>query len=373
MIYLDYASHTPACPAALEAFCHSSGAFIANPMASHREGRRGREELERITGEMAQLIGIAQGEIILTSGASEANNLAIKGIARAYRHVGRRILSTCLEHPSVSGTLAALQNEGYEIELLKMLPDGTIDLVHLEKALSPDTVLLCISAVDSELGAIQPVNEITRILSGFPNCHLHVDAAQAMGKNPLHTEGLSTMSFSAHKFHGICGSGGLVKRENVVLEPLIHGGASTTLYRSGTPALALAAACLKALEAAVYEQDERLAKVRRLREFLQNSLVKYPGVKINSPFSGSPYILNLSVREVKGSLFQAELDKQGVCISVKSACSTDSAPSRPVMAISSRKNAMASWRISISHLTEMRELEAFMDIFQTCYKELTNR
>ncbi|MCL2378291.1 MAG: aminotransferase class V-fold PLP-dependent enzyme [Defluviitaleaceae bacterium] len=368
-IYLDYASHTPVSEAVLEAFCEAERRFTGNPLSTHAPGRAAGQELSRITGVIAELLQVNPDEIIFTSGASEANNLAIKGIARGYGYKGRHILSTCLEHPSVSGTLSALQDDGFEIELVRILPTGTIDLEHLKSAIRPDTILLCISAIDSELGVVQPIGEISKIVEEHPNCHLHIDAAQAIGKIHVDMHKASTMCFSPHKFYGLPGSGVLVKREGVVLEPLIHGG-GWGIYRGGTPALGLATACHKALELALANLDNRLAKVTSFREYLVENLARYPKVRINSP-EGSPYILNLSVRGVKAAVFTAALDKHGVCVSIKSACSTDNAPSRPVMAVSQdRQNALCSWRISLSHMTEISELDGFMQIFCNCYNQL---
>jgi len=370
-IYLDYASHTPASEAVLEAFFEAERRFLGNPLSKHHAGREAGQELSRITQAIAGLLHVNPTEIIFTSGASEANNLAIKGIARAYSYKGRHILSTCLEHPSVSGTLAALKDMGYEIELVRILPNGTIDLEHLGSAIRPDTILFCISAVDSELGAIQPVAEISKIVEKYPDCHLHIDAAQAFGKIDkirFDMHKASTMCFSPHKFYGLAGSGVLVKRDGVVLEPLIHGGGAS-LYRGGTPALGLATACYVALEQALENLGNRLAKVTNLREYLVKNLTQYPLTRINSPQDGSPYILNLSVKSVKAADFTAELYKHGICVSIKSACSTDNALSRPVMAVSrDKQNALSSWRISLSHMTEACELDAFMQAFDACYK-----
>ncbi|MCL1786435.1 MAG: aminotransferase class V-fold PLP-dependent enzyme [Defluviitaleaceae bacterium] len=371
MINLDYASHTPADPLVLAEFCRVEQSFPGNVMAAHAAGRAAREEMTRVTNGVANLLGVAPQEIIWTSGASEANNLAIKGIAKAYAHVGKHILSTCLEHPSVSGTLSALSQQGYEVELLKILPNGAIDLAHLQAALRRDTALLCVSAVDSELGAIQPVADIANILKSHPHCHLHIDAAQAVGKIPTATAGASTFCFSPHKFYGICGAGVLVKRDGVVLAPQIHGGASTTIYRSGTPALSLAAAGYKALALALDAMEERRAAVTAMRLRLLDAFAQYPKVTINSPAGGSPYILNLSVSGVRGTDFQAALDRRGVYVSVKSACSTDRAPSRPVLAVSGdKKNALSSWRVSLSHLTTALDIDTFLGAFDAVYKEL---
>ena len=368
MINFDYASHTPSDERVLAEFCRVEREFAGNVLAAHGAGRAAGLEMARVTNGIAELLGAQPHEIIFTSGASEANNLAIKGIAKAYRHVGRHILSTCLEHPSVSGTLAALQTAGCEIELLRILPDGKIDLEHLQTAIRRDTVLICVSAVDSELGAVQPVAQILELLKEYPHCHLHMDAAQAVGKVPCFypQSRPSTFCFSPHKFYGLCGVGVLVKREDVVLEPLFHGGAGTTIYRSGTPALSLAASAYKALEIALSELDSRLETVWHLRQHTVDGLLcTGANIRINSPPDASPYILNISVPGIKGTDFQAALDSRGICVSVKSACSTDNAPSRAVMAVSrDKKIATSSWRISFSHFQPVGESDQLISAIE---------
>ena len=230
MIYLDYSANTPVDPAVLEAFCKA-----------HCAGRAACEEMARVTDHIAGLLGVEPAGIIYTSGASESNNLAIKGIAQASRSTGRHMISTVLEHASVGGTLTALQQQGWEVDLLDIQRDGTIDLEQLGDLLRKDTILVSVCAVDSELGTVQPIRQITEILKDFPNCRLHVDATQAIGKTELVMDGVDTMSIAPHKIYGLNGSGLLLKKSSVIIEPQIHGGSSTTLYRSCTPALALAA------------------------------------------------------------------------------------------------------------------------------------
>ena len=175
--------------------------------------------------------------------------------------------------------------------------------------------------MDSELGVVQPVQEIAAILKAYPHCHLHVDATQAVGKIPVSFEGVDTMSLTAHKFYGLNGIGLLIKRRNLALEPLIHGGESTTIYRSGTPTVALASSLACALDLAVTDLPGRVDHVAKLNAELRAALSTYPLVRINSPEHAIPHVLNLSVRNVKGTVFQRELDTKGVCVSVKSACS----------------------------------------------------
>ena len=372
MIYLDYSANTPVDARVLEQFCAVERRCIGNANSHHQAGSAAKAEIDAATIKIASLLGVQPAEIIYTSGASEANNFALKGVARLSRHTGRHIISTPLEHSSVSGTLTALQEQGYEIDLLDVKQDGTVDLEHLKDLLRPDTICVAVTLVDSELGVVQPVQEIAAILKAYPHCHLHVDATQAVGKIPVSFEGVDTMSLTAHKFYGLNGIGLLIKRLNLALEPLIHGGESTTIYRSGTPTVALASSLACALDLAVTDLPGRVGHVAKLNAELRAALSTYPLVRINSPEHAIPHVLNLSVRNVKGTVFQRELDAKGVCVSVKSACSSDGLPSRAVFAVSrDRRNALSSWRISLSHLTTEDEIKAFLQAFDVCYRELT--
>ena len=372
MIYLDYSANTPVDTRVLEQFCAVERRCIGNANSHHQAGSAAKAEIDAATIKIASLLGVQPAEIIYTSGASEANNFALKGLARLSRHAGRHIISTSLEHSSVSGTLTALQEQGYEIDLLDVKQDGTVDLEHLKDLLRPDTICVAVTLVDSELGVVQPVQEIAAILKAYPHCHLHVDATQAVGKIPVSFEGVDTMSLTAHKFYGLNGIGLLIKRRNLALEPLIHGGESTTIYRSGTPTVALASSLACALDFAVTDLPGRVDHVAKLNAELRAALSTYPLVRINSPDHAIPHVLNLSVQNVKGTVFQRELDAKGVCVSVKSACSSDGLPSRAVFAVSrDRRNALSSWRISLSHLTTEDEIKAFLQAFDVCYRELT--
>ena len=372
MIYLDYSANTPVDARVLEQFCAVERRCIGNANSHHQAGSAAKAEIDAATIKIASLLGVQPAEVIYTSGASEANNFALKGLARLSRHAGMHIISTPLEHSSVSGTLTALQEQGYEIDLLDVKQDGTVDLEHLKDLLRPDTICVAVTLVDSELGVVQPVQEIAAILKAYPHCHLHVDATQAVGKIPVSFEGVDTMSLTAHKFYGLNGIGLLIKRRNLALEPLIHGGESTTIYRSGTPTVALASSLACALDLAVTDLPGRVDHVAKLNAELRAALSTYPLVRINSPEHAIPHVLNLSVRNVKGTVFQRELDAKGVCVSVKSACSSDGLPSRAVFAVSrDRRNALSSWRISLSHLTTEDEIKAFLQAFDVCYRELT--
>jgi len=261
-------------------------------------------------------------------------------------------MSTPLEHSSVSGPLTYLQEQGWEIDLVNIGRDGKIDVEHLKTLVRKGTVLITVTVVDSELGTIQPIDQIIEIRKQNPNCMLHIDVTQAVGKIPFSFDGIDTASFMAHKFYGPNVIGVLYKDRSVVFEPLIHGGSGATLYHSGTPTLALAASLKRAIRESLGSLAERYACIKQMNEYIRATLSKYHAVPINNPADAVPHILNLSVSGVKGTRLRDALADLGVCVSVKSACSTDGTPSRAVYAVSrDRKNALSSWCISLSHLT----------------------
>ncbi len=371
MIYLDYAANTPVDPRVMDCYVDCSNRYIANPNSVHPLGMEAGNKMKQVTDHIAEVLGIKTTEIIYTSGASEANNLAIKGLARAYRHNGKHIISTGLEHSSVSGALSYLQSQGYEIDMVGITEDGIVDTAHLKELIRKDTVLVSVSYVDSELGIRQPISEIGELLLQYPNCYFHVDATQAIGKILITLNNIDLLSFTPHKFFGMNGCGVLICKDTVQLEPLIHGGTSTTVYRSGSPALALTASLEKSLELAILYQEERYQFVTGLHDELIRELTKYKKVRINSTKHSIPHIINLSIQGVKATLFQEALAEKGICISTKSACSVLNSPSRPVYEVTKdRKNALCSWRISLSHLTTEEELKSFLTAFQECYEKL---
>ncbi|MBR1383101.1 MAG: cysteine desulfurase [Ruminococcus sp.] len=357
-IYLDYTADTPPDERILCEYIKAAKEQYANPNSAHHMGAAAKNVIDMSLAKIAKLLKVLPEELIFTSGASESNNLAVKGIAWVSRRRGRHIISTFLEHSSVSGALTYLQEQGWEIDLVNILPDGKVDLEHLKTLIRDDTVLCAVCAVDSELGTVQPIKEIAEIVSRHPNCKLHVDMTQAVGKIPVDMQGIHTASFAPHKFYGLKGSGLLYKAKGTVIEPLIHGGASTTIYRSGTPDTPAAAALSIALDIAVSEFDERYKRVKMLNTRLRDYFAKNERILINSPEDAVPHILNISVSGIKGEEMRRLLDERGVCVSVKSACSVPNTPSRPVMAMThDRKRALSSWRISLSHLTTVEELE----------------
>ena len=372
MIYFDYSANTPVDPEVLSRFCEVEEKYIGNSNSTHPEGAASAEKMDEITRSIAAMLEINPNEIIYTSGASESNNLAIKGIAGNESSKGRHIISTELEHASVRGPLEFLEKQGYEISFVNIKKNGRIDVDHMDSLLREDTILVAVTAVDSELGTIQPIQEISKLLADYENCRFHVDATQAVGKTKLSFEGVDTLSFAPHKFYGLNGSGFLYKRRGIELQPLIHGGESSTPYRSGTPVVSMGAGMELALRKALENQQDRIEAVYRLKERLKKSLQAYDKVIINSPEDSVPHILNLSVSGVKGTAFQKALSEYGVCVSVKSACSEEGIPSRAVMALGKdRRTALSSWRISISHMTTDDEIKNFLLIFDDIYNNLT--
>ena len=360
MIYLDHAANTPPEPAVLDVLCRTERAFPGNPNAAHPAGQAARAELLRVTDGIAGLLGVRSEELVYTAGATASNRLAIEDLARADRP--RHVLSTPLEHPSVDRALDVLRRAGHTVELVDVGRDGRVELDRLRALLRADTALVCVCAVDGELGTVQPIRAIAALLRDRPGCRLHVDATQAVGRTALVLDGVDTMSLAPHKCGGLNGSGLLVRR---------RGGPAPSDLDGGTPALGLAAADELALRLALTRQEERTARVRALNGRLRAALARYPAVRINSPADAVPHILNVSVRGVKGTVFQRALADRGVCVSVKSACATDGGPSRAVYAVvRDRRDALSSWRISLSHRTTDEEIAGFLERFDRCYEEL---
>jgi cysteine desulfurase len=243
-----------------------------------------------------------------------------------------------------------------------------VDLEHLKELLREDTILVSICYVDSEVGIRQQIDKIAEVLASFPHCFFHVDATQAVGKIPVCLENVDLITFAPHKFYGLNGCGVLIKKEGVLLEPLIHGGISTTPFRSGTPALSLIAATAEALSLAVSEMEARYNYVEGLNHKLKEALKRYPGVKINSTEQSVPFILNISIAGAKSEEFQAELAACEIYVSTKSACCAPNTVSRPVYALTNdKKAALSTLRISLSHLTTLSEIEAFLKCFDEIY------
>lgn len=371
MIYLDYSATTPVNEEVLESFVKTTRNYIGNPNSLHRLGVDANALLDQATNQIANILKVKKEEIIYTSGASESNNLAIKGIAFKYQNRGKHIITTMLEHSSIIGPLNYLQDKGFEIDFVNILENGQVDIEHLKSLLRDDTILVSICAVDSEIGLRQPVEEIGKLLQNYPKLFFHVDMTQCLGKDNIDLTNIDLASFSAHKIYGIKGIGVLVKKERIMLEPLIHGGKSTTVFRSGTPTVGLIVSLAKALRLATTDLDKKRDHLVRLNSKLRKFLTNYPKVVINSTEKAIPNVLNFSILDVKPETFLHALEEDEIYISTKSACSAADAVSKPVYALTKREDlAISTLRVSLSSLTTDEELEVFMKSFDKNYQKL---
>lgn len=372
MIYLDYSATTPVNDDVLDSFVTSCKKYPGNPNSLHKLGVEANHLINMATIQIKDILNIPDFEVIYTSGSSEANNLAIKGIADKYYNRGRHIITTPLEHSSIDGPLHYLIDKGYEVSYVTLDKNGHIDLDNLQKLIREDTILVTINAINSELGIIQPIDEIGNLLKNYPKCYFHVDLTQAIGKVNIPLNNVDMASFSAHKFYGLKGIGALIKKKKIVIESLIHGGKSTTDYRSGTPTLPLIISMAKALRLSYIDLLNRYQYVQALSNELKTFFGTYDKISINSPKDAIPHILNISIDDVKPESMLHALEQSDVYISTKSACSSTNSLSEAVYIVThDEKKAKTSIRISLSYLTTQEEIQTFKKVFDACYKELT--
>lgn len=373
MIYLDYSATTPVNQDVLDSFIKACNRYPGNPNSLHKLGVESKNMIDKATNQIASIMGVKNEEIIYTSGSSESNNLAIKGICLMYQNRGKHIITTDLEHSSIYGPIDYLLKLGFEVSYVKLTQEGFVDLEHLKSLMRDDTILVTINSVNSELGIQQPINEIGELLKCYPKCYFHVDMTQSVGKVKVNCENIDLISFSAHKFFGLKGIGVLIKKDKIEIESLIHGGKSTTKYRSGTPALPLIVSLAKALRLATEQIDKDLAYVKELNLYLRESLKGYDKLYINSPETAIPHILNISVVGVKPETLLHALEENEIYISTQSACSSSHSESKAVYAVTKdASRASSSIRISLSKLTTKYEIDKFLEVFDECYRRLTN-
>ncbi len=357
MIYFDYAANYPAKKEVLETLIETEKNYFGNYNSSHFLGKKTKEFVKLCTENILKIMGFSNDfEIIYTSSATESNNLAIKGISRAYSGYGKKILVSELEHSSNNATLGYLKELGYAIELIKTTNSGEFDFNDLKSKLTDDVILVCCILVDGETGFIHDIKRTYEIIKTSKNAKLLVDATQGVGKLKVDLNYADLVSFTPHKFGGIIGSGLLIKRKNIPLIPLIHGGESSSLYRSGSVPVGIIASDLKAIEIAYSNIDKNYNYVKEINNYLINKLKKINNVTINS--FNNPYIVNISIKNILGAKIVEYLSDNGICVSQKSACSIKNTPSKIIMAIyKDRKRALTSFRISLSELTTKDEID----------------
>lgn len=356
MTYLDYSATTPVNKDVLETFIKITNNFIGNPNSLHELGTKAKELIEEATNQIASILKIEPSEIIYTSGASESNNTAIKGICSKYQNRGKKILTTTLEHSSIYGTIEYLEKKGFIIEYIELDENGNIKLEDLKNKLTGDTILVTINHVNSELGIIQNINEIGKIIHENSKAYFHVDMTQSIGKIKVSFDNIDLASFTAHKVYGLKGIGALYLKKGIVIDNLIHGGKSTSTYRSGTPSVALIASFSKALRLSYDNFETKYNHVLELNNYLKNNLKTI----INSTKSSIPHILNISILNIKPETVLHALEKYEIYISTQSACSTSDVSKSVYSVTKDLEKAKHSLRISLSYLTTKEEINYFL-------------
>lgn len=370
MIYLDYAAATPIDNEVLDTYYEISKKYYANPNSSHKMGLEAKELIKECTNNIANTLNVLPEEIIYTSGATESNNLVIKGICERYKNRGKHILISALEHNSIVSAVTSMSEKGFEVEVIPVTKEGIIDIEALKDMLRKDTILVSICTVDSEIGLKQPLNEISKVLKEYPNTIFHTDASQAVGKVDIDYSLVDLATITPHKFYGPTGIGILVKKKNIDLKPQIEGGKSTTIYRSGTPSLPLIAASSKAIFLAINNQNNRNNHIKELSNIVKDTLSKYNNVYINNTNDSIPHTINFSIKGIPALEVQRKLEEHNIYLSTKTSCCPIETPSKLVYALTKDKSlSSSSLRLSISHLTTKEEIDIFLQAFNSIYKE----
>lgn len=370
MIYLDYAANTQVEEEVLESYINATRKYIANPNSNHYLGKLAKEKIDECSNNIAKYFNTDKENIIYTSGSSESNNLVIKGIAERNKDKGNKIIISAVEHSSIIAPCNYLSSYGYDVEVIPLTKEGIIDIKELEKEIDDKTILVSICSVDSELGTIQPIEEIGKILKKYPNIVFHTDATQAIGKININYDNVDFITFAPHKFYGLNGFGVLINKNNKKLVPLIHGGKSTTVYRSGTPVTANVIALDKALEIATKNLETRYNYIKKLNKILRDNFKDNKEIKINSPENSIPNTLNISLINKDAKEIIKKLEEKEIYVSSTTACSLGTSPSKSVLAITNDINlASNTIRISISHLTKEEEIDKFIEIFNELLKD----
>ena len=370
MVYLDYSATTPVNEEVIETYSRVCREFIGNPNSLHLLGVKAKELIDASTNQIASILGVKSSEIIYTSGSSESNNTAIKGVCFKYANRGKHIITTELEHSSIVAPLNYLTSLGYEVDFVKLNEFGLVDLEDLESKLRDDTVLVTISSVNSEVGVKQDLKAISKIVRKNPKTIFHSDVTQSIGKDKIDFSLLDLASISSQKFFGMKGIGILYKREGLIIEPLIHGGKSTTIFRSGTPATPLIASIAKALRLVYDNYEEKYKHVVEIHDYLISKL-KDLDIYINSNDYCIPHVVNISLKNIKSEVMQHALEEYEVYVSTQTACATANY-SKAVYAVThDKEKASRSLRISISYLTTKEEIDEFIKAFSECLSKLS--
>lgn len=376
MIYFDNAATTRPSLAVLECFEKENEQCFANPSSRHAYGREAYRKLENARLSILKSLSLSNDyRVLFTSGASESNNLAIKGIAKEYLRRGKRIITTQVEHPSVLEAFRSLEKEGFEVIYLPTKEDGTVDPETLKENMNKETILVSIMATNNETGSNNDILALSKIVHSFPKAFFHVDVTQAIGKRDLPYSSIDLFSFSGHKIHGLKGTGALILKKNITLLRQIDGGDQEYFFRAGTDNLPGDEALAVALEEATKNLQENIAHAKEISSFLREGLEKNDEILMNSPLDGSPFILNFSLKRKKASVVTEALSHEGIYVSSVSACNSKGEPISYVLEAMgfSKERAMNSIRLSFSRENTLEEAKTFLNTLQNILERTINR
>jgi cysteine desulfurase len=376
-IYLDYAATTPLDPRVLEAMMPYLTEKFGNPNSIHAFGREARKAVDEAREKIAALLNCRPSELVFTSGGTESDNLALRGVAAAYRQKGNHIVTTAIEHHAVLHTCRALQDEGFEVTYLPVDEHGLVAPEQVAEAITDRTILVSIMHANNEIGTMEPLADIVRaVKEKRPDVLVHTDAVQTVGHIPVDVEalGVDLLSFAAHKFYGPKGVGGLFVRRGVKLVPQLTGGGQERNRRSGTENVAGIVGMAKALEIAVAEMPTEIPRLQTLRDELINGvLAQIPDSRLNGhPTQRLPHNANFSFFGVEGEALLLQLDLHGIAASSGSACTSGSLePSHVLLALGlSREWALGSLRLTLGRFTTRQHLERVLAVLPSIVEKL---
>ena len=375
MIYFDNAATTQTQPEVIKTYMEVATKIWGNPSSLHNLGTQATRILEASRRQIAELLGKESKEIFFTSGGTEGDNWVIKGVAFEKAHLGKHIIVSAIEHPAVKESALWLKTQGFEVDLAPVNTQGFVDVSALETLIRPDTTLVSVMAVNNEIGAIQPIQEISQLLADKPTISFHVDAVQAIGKVPTEqylTDRVDFASFSGHKFHSVRGVGFVYIKAGKKIAPLLTGGGQESDKRSTTENVAGIAATAKALRLTL-DKDKATDSQKQLaamKQILVDELSKYQDVTI---FSGMenfvPSILTFGIKNIRGEVIVHAFEDHQIYISTTSACSSKAGkPAGTLIAMGvPQKLAQTAVRVSLDGDNDMGQIEQFLTIFKQIY------
>ena len=371
MIYFDNAATTKIYDDALTSYVQVSQKFFGNPSSLHQLGVDAHQVLTKARAQVASLLSVQPEEIFFTSGGTESNNWAIKGTALEKSVFGKHIITTKIEHPSVIQTCKQLERFGFEVTYLDVDSKGIVSVEQLKESLRKDTILVSVMAVNNEVGAVQPIAEIAKVLVEYPSIHFHVDAVQAVERvsQLLAIGRIDLLSLSAHKFHGPRGVGILYKKFGRKIQALLTGGGQEKGERSTTENLPGIVATTKALRMALEEKSI----TGELRHQLWKELVTKPEIRIFSPEEGASHVLCFAIKGVRGEVVVHAFENHGIYISTTSACSSKKADSSSTLYAMDVPTEWATGavRVSFSNDNTKEEVEQFIEVLHQLMKQFS--